>query len=72
LLHEKCDTDLSTFMADLSAGNYSQALMTDTIFGFPAWSVMAGVAGVMWWMLSGTGPSRATKAYRTVRRKVTA
>jgi len=65
-------TDLSTFMADLSAGNYSQALFTDTIMGFPSYAVIGVLAVAGMWFFGGTGDSRATKTYRTVRRKVTA
>ena len=65
-------TDLSTFFSDLTAGNWSTAFMTDTIFGIQAWIVVAAAAGLAWWALAGTGPSRATRAYRYTRRKVAA
>ena len=64
--------DLSVFMTDLTSGNINQALFTDTIMGFPAWFGVAGVAALGLYLFSGTGSSRASKAYRTVRRKVTA
>lgn len=65
-------TDLSMFMADLSAGNYSQALFTDTIMGFPAYAVIGILAVGAMYVFGGTGDSRATRAYRTVRRKAAA
>ena len=64
--------DLTTFMTDLTAGNYQTALFTDTILGFPAWSAVAAVLVVGMWMFGGTGPSRVRKAYRTAKRKITA
>lgn len=65
-------TDLSTFFGDLTAGNWQNAFMVDTIFGIQAWILVAAVAAAGWYLLAGTGPSRATRAYRYTRRKAAA
>jgi len=64
--------DLQTFMQDLTSGNINQAMFNDTIFGFPAWSMVAAAGVAFWYMFAGTGKSRAGRAYSTVRRKLTA
>ena len=65
-------TDLSTFMTDLTSGNFQQALFTDTIMGFPSWAVLAVLTVGGMYIFGGTGPSRAKRTYTTVRRKVSA
>jgi hypothetical protein len=64
--------DLTTFSTDLMAGNFQTALFTDTIAGFPAWSVLAVTGGLLWYFLAPTGKSRVGKAYHKVRRKAAA
>ena len=65
-------SDLSQFMSDLTAGNFTQALTVDTIAGFPSWAVVGGVVAIGLYFFAGTGDSRAKSAYKTVRRKVSA
>ena len=60
-------SDLQTFSADLGAGDYMKAIM-DPVWGVP---IVIWV-GALWFLFAGTGQSRAGKAVRTVRRKVTA
>jgi len=57
-------TDIAAFTADLTAGNFTQALTTDTIGGVPTWGWLAGLALFYMSFVGGGKHSRVSRARR--------
>jgi len=61
-------SEFTTFTTDLTAGNFTQALTVDTLFGFPAGITLATAALAAYFLLGpSTGPSRVARAHRAYR-----
>ena len=67
-------SDFAAIEADFSAGNYSSILSTDTIYGYPTWYYLAGLAVVGFLFLNtpSEGRTRLQRARRRVARTIDA